>query len=413
MPYFVSPNGRDDNDGLSESSPWRTLDRASQLQPPPGETVYLRAGAAFPGQINWFWRGVGDGVRPITLRSYGGVGRAQIISPLDQPAIFYAGLGGLSFVDLLLSGNCVDPMIGGLVVEPANGDCSKIALDNVEASGYGLGGAVIRNVRGLSVDRSYFHHCVNGMFLSEVVGAAITNTHGSECDYLGPLRTDLQAANGFSIHGSRNVRVYKSQANRNGLRTTGSGGHAGIFLSNCDWSQVHRCEAHGNGDATGGDGQGINLYGCRDCEIADYCIATGNLNAGLCLFHDPHTPIVERCEIRDSVATGNLCDLSIVGTVMDSAVHGCRIYSARHKAMDIADHEGGTYYRQALKVYGNDFHAERGNYLLVAVPGLAGVEGLLANSWNSQEMPPFVVRGRIFMSIAEALEAEILEYNKK
>ena len=405
MPYFVSPLGDDANSGITELSPFRNLARVSQLRPSPGDTVHLRGGAIFPGLIDWFWQGVGDGSRPITVRSYG-TGIADIVSPLDQPGFFYAGLGGIKLMDLRFIGNCTDPMIGGIVMEPANGGCNNISLENVETSGYGLGGAVIKNASDVKVNRSRFHHCVNGLFLSQVISASITHTHGNENDYLGPLRTDLQAANGFSIHGSRNVRVWKSQANRNGLRTTGSGGHAGGFFSNCDWCQFHRCEFHGNGDATGQDGQGGCLYGCRDCEIADYCIATKNLNAGFCLFHDRHTEIVERCEIRDSVATGSLCDLSIVGTVVDSAIHGNRIYSARHKTLDIADHEEGTYYRRNLKVFGNDFHARPGDFLLVAVPGLRGVEGLEANGWYSSEMEPFLVRGLGYDKIEEALAAE-------
>ena len=59
-----------------------------------------------------------------------------------------------------------------------------------------------------------------------------------------------------------------------------------------------------------------------------------------------------------------------------------------------------------MKIYGNDFHAVAGNYLLVAVPGLAGVEGLTANGWHSPEAEPFLVRGRGYAKIDVALAME-------
>ena len=401
--YYLSPSGDDANDGLSELRPWKSLEKLSAFPAQPGDVFRLQG--TFPGTLDWFWKDIGDGSTPITVGNYG-TGSATIASPISRPGFFYAGLGGIALENLRFTGQLGDPKIGGVVIEPANGNCRNVRLTGVEAYGYGLGGAVIQSVQGLRIERGYFHHNVNGLFLSETRDAVIVDTLGDANDYLGPLRTDLQAANGIGVFWSKDVSIYRCQANRNGLRTTGSGGHAGIFVSDSDRCKVHRSEAHGNGDATGQDGQGICLYGSRDCEIADWCLATGNLNAGLCLFHDEHTPFVERCEIRDSVATGSLCDLSIVGTVLDSAVHGNRIYSTRHKAMDIAGHEGGTYYRRNVKVYGNDFHAAAGNYLLVAVPGLAGVEGLTANGWHAEVAEPFLVRNRGYTKIDMALAAE-------
>ena len=404
--YYLSSTGDDANDGFSELRPWRSLEKLSDFPARPGDVFRLQGGATFLGTLDWFWKdiGIGDGVTPITVSSYG-TGKPTIASSLSRPGFFYAGLGGITLENVRFQGQLGDPKIGGVVVEPADSTCRNVRLTDVEAYGYGLGGAVIHGVQGLRVERGNFHHNVNGLFLSGVQSATVTDTHGDDNDYLGPLREDLQAANGIGVFWSKDVLIHRCQTNRNGLRTTGSGGHAGTFVSDSDRCRVYRSEAHGNGDATGQDGQGICLYGSRDCEIADWCLATGNLNAGLCLFHDEHTKILERCEIRDSVATGSLCDLSVVGTVLDSSVHGCRFYSTRHKAFDVGVHKG-TDYRRNVKVYGNDFHAVAGNYLLVAVPGLAGVEGLTANGWHSPEAEPFLVRGRGYGKIHDALSAE-------
>lgn len=402
--YLNHTSGDDAHDGLSELRPWKTLAKLSDFRPAPGDTIRLQGGATFPGSIRWFWAGVGDGQRPITVGSYG-AGKATVVSPPDEPGFFYAGAGGIHLEGIIFRGRCHDPKIGGVVIESAGDGCQNVRLTDVEASGYGLGGAMVTNVRGLVVERGHYHHNVNGLFVSSCRDVQVRGTWGHDNDYIGPPRSDLQAGNGIGIFFSQDVLVKGAHANRNGAKTLNAGGHCGLFLSDCDRAKVHRCEAHDNGDPTHDDGQGICLYGCWDSEIADYCLATGNLNAGLCLFQDEWCRHVRRCEIRDSVATGNLCDLSLVGTVLDSAIHGNRVYSTRHKAFDVAGHSDGPSERR-VTVYGNDFRAAPGNYLLVAVPGLRGVTGLTGNGWDAPEAEPFLVRGRGYGKVHDALAAE-------
>src|SRR5262245_59903337 len=65
--YFVSPSGKDSNDG-SEKSPWKTLNHAlARLKP--GDTLSLRGGT-YHEHATVTLSGTAD--RPITLRSYPG-----------------------------------------------------------------------------------------------------------------------------------------------------------------------------------------------------------------------------------------------------------------------------------------------------------------------------------------------------
>jgi len=49
--YYVSTDGRDENDGLSPDTPWRTLEKVSQTALHPGDGVKFRRGDLFRGMI--------------------------------------------------------------------------------------------------------------------------------------------------------------------------------------------------------------------------------------------------------------------------------------------------------------------------------------------------------------------------
>ena len=71
MPYFVDAiNGRDDNDGCTPLTPWKTLKKINATVFAPGDEIYLRSGCTFCGQL----RPSGDGTAqaPIRIGAYGG-----------------------------------------------------------------------------------------------------------------------------------------------------------------------------------------------------------------------------------------------------------------------------------------------------------------------------------------------------
>lgn len=72
MTYYVSSlNGNDNNDGLSENTPFRTLDKINQTAINPGDKILLEKGSVFSGEYLHL-KGVGDiAGEVIEIASYG------------------------------------------------------------------------------------------------------------------------------------------------------------------------------------------------------------------------------------------------------------------------------------------------------------------------------------------------------
>jgi hypothetical protein len=68
---YLSNNGSDINNGLTDDKPWRTLEQLNSVMPGiiPGTTVFLRAGDTFEGEIKCVVSGTSDD--PVTFTSYG------------------------------------------------------------------------------------------------------------------------------------------------------------------------------------------------------------------------------------------------------------------------------------------------------------------------------------------------------
>lgn len=67
--YVDNVNGSDKNDGLSEDNPWKSLDRVNETVFNPGDTIKLKSGCKWVGQLNP--KGSGTEGKPITLTCYG------------------------------------------------------------------------------------------------------------------------------------------------------------------------------------------------------------------------------------------------------------------------------------------------------------------------------------------------------
>lgn len=82
--YYVSySDGNDNYDGLSPSSPWKTLDKVSTVTFNPGDTIYLKCGDIWSGQ-KLILKGNGTATNMITLTSYGTGNKPVITSPADD-----------------------------------------------------------------------------------------------------------------------------------------------------------------------------------------------------------------------------------------------------------------------------------------------------------------------------------------
>ncbi|MBS1583845.1 MAG: right-handed parallel beta-helix repeat-containing protein [Bacteroidetes bacterium] len=77
--YYVSPTGSDSNNGTSQSTPWRTLDKLTQVQYTvvAGDQILFQRGGVYRGTLNI--AGYGTAAAPIVIGAYG-AGAAPVIS---------------------------------------------------------------------------------------------------------------------------------------------------------------------------------------------------------------------------------------------------------------------------------------------------------------------------------------------
>ena len=79
MDYYVSLLGNDSNTGLSETHPWRSIERVNATQLLSGDSVWFKADQTFVGNLclGRVKQSQADEARVVTIGSYG-LGRATI-----------------------------------------------------------------------------------------------------------------------------------------------------------------------------------------------------------------------------------------------------------------------------------------------------------------------------------------------
>ncbi len=413
--YFLRSDGDDAADGMSEATAWRTLRHLSAFLPQPGDVIRLRGGDTFEGSLHWGAWNVGSPTGRILVSSYGN-GVPTIRPAPEVYALHYSGPGGLTFEKLRLIGQVTQVAdLGGLHVSAMSGGTTDIEIRDIEAQGFGAGvfvqggGIVADRVRNVTVERCHLHHNTNGLWLSAVEDVYVAQVNCHHNDWLGVEAGDrVHGGSGAMIGFAERVTVQDSQFNHNGLRTFNCGGHTGLTALQCTRTFLDKCLFRGNGDPVHGDGQGAVFHGCSNSKMTE-CVAIDNLN-GLSLFEDRSAPAVVNCEIRRCVATGNVSDLSLHGTIQGAVVTGNQFLATgprSHKAFDVADDTPETV-RSNIRVFNNVFRigALSNQLLLEAAGGLEGVELLEANRWEGPQVGHiFSVRGRGFDTILEALAA--------
>ena len=137
--YYVSPSGNDANNGLSTSTPWKTLGFASSKLDA-GDTLYLMDGTWTNDPINSLKRS-GIDVAPITIKAYPGA------KPI---------LKGTTAVDAVLADRL-----------------SYIIFDGYEAFGYASGGSIAGTHN--TIKNCYVHDTSDiGLYLSDPGTSFIT-----------------------------------------------------------------------------------------------------------------------------------------------------------------------------------------------------------------------------------------------
>lgn len=251
--YYVDPDGGDGADGLSPSTAWRTLRRASNSYVP-GDEILLKGGQRLGGTLAI---GIeGEGEQPVRLSSFDG--RALV------DAGEYAGIVVTGAPVLIEE---ID-VVGGWKSDRQEGNKAPgIHVFAGFASGETLGSVTIRNVRasGFRWGGITVYGAMETPHKKGFDGIVIENCVAFDNAAAGILvGGNMKVASGYS---HKNVLIRNCEAyNNRGVSGTGGHSGSGIVVSDASGGSIEHCVAYNNGELNDFEGGGPVGIWCWDCE---------------------------------------------------------------------------------------------------------------------------------------------------
>jgi hypothetical protein len=258
--YFVSPNGDDNNSGLSGAAPWKTIDKVNSANISPGSFVQFLGGYTYAGNLV---PKPGIPGRPITYTSFGG--RKATLAGTGAYTISI-GVSNVVIDNLEIVTQNYPVSVSGVYIIPGADDVDNIVITNCDIHGHGYGG--IFGYPGSSAK-------------------AFTNIEISHClihdnyeDGIYFLGTYVGYPDPASRRSSVNIHHCEVYNNKGNINQTSNASGSGITLGLCVNSKIEHCHAHHNGGYNGcthGGPLGIWLYEC-DNTLVQYNESNNNKN---------------------------------------------------------------------------------------------------------------------------------------
>lgn len=412
MNYFVSPSGELGAAG-TQADPW-SFAKLMGYVPQPGDNLFLRSGAIYAGSLEWFY--VGDGERPITLSRYGDEDKPYpVIASGERRGLWYGGLGGLAVEGVGFTGSGLNgiEITNDLDGRPAR----NISLKGVSARGYALAGIMVNvsaPVSDILIERCDLSDNANGLFTSGVNDGVnlirrvrVHDTTASGNSLFNPS----SRGNGMALVGVDDLEVIGCQAHRNGGQD--GQGHSGFTFQQCRRFRAAYC--HGGQTAPGpwGDGQDF-VSNSSDEGIVEYCDSYHSF-IGFSAHDDrelvgPAYPS-RRVVFRYNTAVGSVVCYQVYRTEGDVHLHDNEGWTSGFggryaKVLDVWDAGGPVRY------WRNVFRAD-GDALLLEAAGPDGLKNVRFTGdswqWSAGHAGPFVVRGRAYPTLGEALAVQPIE----
>lgn len=353
--YYISPDGSDNNDGLSPQTPWQTISKVNAMSPSfkAGESVLFKGGHEYTNASAFIIRGANGTGAPITWGSYG-QGRATIrrtvasgytLALQSQGDVIIENLiirSTLPITAFAATGIGIDLGFSGAVTR------ANILIRNCEVYGISGNGIEVNSLNNLStltnlvIENCLVHNCINGIKANAPTSSAgfpYIDLHVRNCkayDNWGLSSYNaLHTGSGIVIAGVNGGSIFHSEAYGNGWNNGWtSGGPFGIWTHDSQFVTISECESHHNGTGPGAmrhDGGGFDIDGgCNNCTI-EYCYSHDNAGAGLSLFEYASTnPAYTNNVIRYSISvndalynSGALAFWTVEAGFTDNIVHNC------------------------------------------------------------------------------------------
>jgi hypothetical protein len=335
--YYVSPAGDDRNPG-SINKPWRTLEKISNSDFNPGDSILLLAGKVFEGTLLLDSLDSGTIKGKIFIGSYG-LGKA-IINSADKEGMIIKNCDYFTLCNLIIKG------AGRKEGNTRNGVtiayCDNSKIDSLEVSGYQKSGLLLRNSSNMSVQNVYTYD--NGFAGISVEGE---NQLKTDCRNINirycraennpgdPTNFDNHSGNGIIVSQCTRVTIAYCSATNNGWDMPRVGnGPVGIWAWDADSVTIEHCLSYRNKTSKGGeDGGGYDFDGGITNSVIQYCLSYENEGSGIGLFQYDNAGPWENNTIRYNISIndGNVSSakagIYIWSANKTNKLKNCRVYN--------------------------------------------------------------------------------------
>lgn len=411
--YYISPGGKDTNSGMSQTAPWKTLARASSMSFSAGDSILLKGGRSFDGELTLGANSGGTEANPITIGSYGG-GRATIDAGSGTGISIYdtAGvtIGNLNIIggwnETAQSGNAGD---GISVYTDLNGDVrlTGITIENCDISGFWDCGIVVGSWPGDGSQSGFDDVAISNCQAHDNGGAGIstwgptayssttpyahTNVTVSGCNayrnYGEKAHTSDNTGNGIVLGDVNTGTIEYCKAYDNGQYNFGpNGGPVGIWAWDSNNITIQYCEAYDNSSATA-DGDGFDFDGGVTNSVMQYNYSLNNRGAGYLIWEygDPRVSNGNNT-IRYNISQNDAGDnwyasITEGSTCNANSIYGNTLYNSRSSLLRLDTATDN-------QVYNNIFQGH-GGFPLIEVTSTATTTMLGNDYYAAGE--PFVI----------------------
>lgn len=397
--YVDSVSGSDNNNGTSESTPWRNLAKVNGIPTYlAGDTINFRSGQTFAGSLTV--TSSGTAASPIIYRTYGGSEKAILqVSATNANGVTMSGKSNVRLQDIYVKGPWLYTQTGtntpiGIHI---TGVCNNICIDRVRVSNFqGFGIRFESTNSQLSTGFRLRHSEVHDTGNDGVRVGGTWKKINHRDTYIAHTKTyrckgyDSQESSGSGILLSQvDVGLVEfCEATNTGSGWGGrGGGPIGIWSWDCNAVVVQYSYAHRNSNGAGSyDGGGFDIDGGDTNCIIQYCYSHENDGAGYFIAHfhnsEPTNNNVIRYNIsqNDARATPQGA-LNLWGPSTDNHIYNNVIYG--DEAL-LKRESSGT----GQKIFNNIFFASGTNYVLHSV-GTTGIEYQNNCYWAANGAPRF------------------------
>jgi len=297
--YYVSKSGDDSRDGLSMQTAWRSLDKISDFDFNPGDSLMLEGGVEFKGTINLTSDDNGSPGKPVVVTSYGN--KKATIAAGDGEGLQANNTSFIRIVSLRFEGSGVASNKGNGIHFFANDSLnspSDIEVIDCDVRGFktfGIGFGANDNISYKGYRNVRIIHCnvsENGQAGISSYGSYLGFQHAhfyiSNCKVFEnrgiPSRTESHTGNGIVMAMIDDLLIEQCEAYRNGAdnRCT-AGGPVGIWVWMCKNAVIQYCVSHDNYAGLTKDGGGFDIDGGASNCTLQYNYSYNNEGAGYLL----------------------------------------------------------------------------------------------------------------------------------